>query len=316
MNRQRLTMIGAIAVEAMLYEVSATPKPGLVDRANSGAHHDMDFFTFMSSAAALRGYFDECAAIGAASSQQPVAVLLPRLQMAGIVAERQMFALTQGVNTHKGMIFSLGILAGAAGWAAARGEALTAEHLGSLAAQMCDGLCESAYSGLAERPHDALTKGEAMYLRYGVTGVRGEAQSGFRSVRELSLPIYRQEREAGVSVNDALVDALLQLLAGAGDTNILGRHDWQMLCYAQQQAAEAIALGGMRTAAGRAAVQAMDEDFIRRWISPGGSADLVAVTHFCYAIESLGRQSSRQYALAKHGDRNLLEHLSIATDES
>ena len=177
MNRQRLTMIGAIAVEAMLYEVSATPKPGLVDRANSGAHHDMDFFTFMSSAAALRGYFDECAAIGAGHCQQPIEGLLPCLQAAGIVAERQMFTLTQGVNTHKGMIFSLGILAGAAGWAAAGRKGLTAEYLGSLAAQMCAGLCESAYSGLTERPQEQLTKGEAMYLRYGVTGVRGEAQS-------------------------------------------------------------------------------------------------------------------------------------------
>ena len=82
MNRQRLSMIGALAVEAMLYEVSATPKPGLVDRSNSGAHHDMDFFTFMSSAAALRGYFDECAAIGAGHSQQAVSGLLPYLQAA------------------------------------------------------------------------------------------------------------------------------------------------------------------------------------------------------------------------------------------
>ncbi len=293
MNRQRLTMIGAIAVEAMLYEVSATPKPGLVDRANSGAHHDMDFFTFMSSAAALRGYFDECAAIGAGHAQQPIAGLLPCLQAAGIVAERQMFTLTQGINTHKGMIFSLGILAGAAGWAAARGKGLTAEYLGSLAARMCAGLCESAYSDLMERPQEQLTKGEAMYLRYGVTGVRGEAQSGFRSVLMLSLPVYRQERQAGVSANDALVDALLQLLAGAGDTNILGRHDWQVLCYAQQQAAQAIARGGMQTVAGREAVQAMDEDFIRRWISPGGCADLVAVTHFCYEVEILGIRSDK-----------------------
>ena len=294
MNRQRLSMIGALAVEAMLYEVSATPKPGLVDRSNSGAHHDMDFFTFMSSAAALRGYFDECAAIGAGHSQQAVSGLLPYLQAAGIVAERQMFAMTQGVNTHKGMVFSLGILTGAAGWAAARGEALTADHLGDLAGCICDGLCEAAYGGLAKRPQDRLTKGEAMYLKYGVTGVRGEAQSGFRTVRELSLPVYRQARQSGTSVNDALVDALLHLLAGAADTNILGRHDRQVLCYAQQRAGEVVALGGMGTAAGRAAVLALDEDFIRRWISPGGSADLVAVTHFFYALESLWQKNREE----------------------
>ena len=177
MQKRMIDRIGACAVEAMLYEVSATPKPGLVDRANNGAHHDMDFFTFMSSAAALRGYFDECAAIGAGHCQQPIEGLLPCLQAAGIVAERQMFTLTQGVNTHKGMIFSLGILAGAAGWAAAGRKGLTAEYLGSLAAQMCAGLCESAYSGLTERPQEQLTKGEAMYLRYGVTGGQITAES-------------------------------------------------------------------------------------------------------------------------------------------
>ena len=48
---EKQNKIAAFAVEGMLYEVTATPKPGLVDRANNGAHYDMDYFTFMSSAA-------------------------------------------------------------------------------------------------------------------------------------------------------------------------------------------------------------------------------------------------------------------------
>ena len=297
MNRQQLSMIGARAVEALLYEVSATPKPGLVDRSNSGAHRDMDFFTFLSSAAGLRGYFDACAVVGAQHSRHSVDCLLPYLQTAGIAAEHQMFAMTHGVNTHKGLIFSLGVLAGAAGWAGVRGENLTADHLGTLAACMCEGLCEAAYSGLAEQPTDTWTKGEAMFRCYGVTGVRGEAQSGFRTVREIALPVYRQERQAGISINDALVDVLLHLLTRTADTNILGRHDWQTLAYAQQRAGEVLEKGGMRTAEGRDAVLALDADFIRRWISPGGSADLVAVTQFLYALESAGQSSTVQTAV-------------------
>ena len=104
--------IGALAHLAMLSEVSATPKPGLVDRMTNGAHDDMDFFTFLASATALRTSFDTFAELGRAHAKEPVSALLPHLQAAGIIAERHMFAATHGVNTHKGMIFSLGLLAG------------------------------------------------------------------------------------------------------------------------------------------------------------------------------------------------------------
>ena len=193
--------IGALAVEAMLYEVSATPKPGLVDRNNTGAHHDMDFFTFMSSAAALRGAFDAFAAAGYAHRREPAGSLLAQLQPPGQQAEKQMFAMTHGVNTHKGMIFSLGVLCGAAGWLLER-ENITAVRLCELAAAMCEGICAKEYAGLREKKQ--LTKGEAMYLKYGVTGVRGEAESGFQTVREIALPAYRALKAEGYAVNDVL----------------------------------------------------------------------------------------------------------------
>ena len=282
-ENRMIEKIGALAVEAMLYEVSATPKPGLVDRNNTGAHHDMDFFTFMSSAAALRGAFDAFAAAGYAHRRESADSLLAQLQPPGQQAEKQMFAMTHGVNTHKGMIFSLGVLCGAAGWLLER-ENITAVRLCELAAAMCEGICAKEYAGLREKKQ--LTKGEAMYLKYGVTGVRGEAESGFQTVREIALPAYRALKAEGYAVNDVLAGTLLALLAGAHDTNILGRHDMETLHYVQQQARQVLAKGGIRTPEDRKALLALDEDFIRRWISPGGSADLVAVTHFLYSIES------------------------------
>ena len=280
MQRPIADTIGALAVEAMLYEVSATPKPGLVDRHDCGAHRDMDFFTFMSSAAALRRSFDEFAGAGMAGADEPAERLLPRLQMIGRQAEQDMFALTKGVNTHKGLIFSM---AGQPGFA---GD-FTADSLGDLVSARCHGIVEQAYGQLRETAAGGLTKGEAMYLRYGVTGVRGEAESGYRTVRQLSLPAYRQARAEGASVNDALVDTLMVIIAGTTDTNILGRHDRAALEYAQQMAGEAIAAGGIRTVEGRAFIEHMNDEFIARWISPGGSADLVAVTHFLYRLENM-----------------------------
>ena len=277
--------IGDIAHEAMIFEVSATPKPGLVDRVSNGAHRDMDFFTFLTSAAALRDAFEQFARIGAERAGEPVETLLPFLQEAGIAAEQRMFMATHGVNTHKGMIFSLGLLAGAAGWAGRRQEELGAEHLCALVARICHGLTDAAYAHVAEKPVERRTKGEAMFLRYGVTGVRGEAESGFLTVRRHGLPVYRRRRREGASVNDALCDTLLHLVAVDDDTNILGRHDMETLRYAQNAARAVLRLGGMRTSAGRHAIRALDDDFIARWISPGGSAGLIAVAHFLYEVE-------------------------------
>ena len=281
--------IGALAVEALLYEVAATPKPGLVDRNNAGAHADMDFFTFMSSAAALRGYFDTCAEIGIKAFRQTKPVFLPDLQKVGLKAEADMFAMTGGVNTHKGMIFSLGILAACFGYLTSQGKAVSAQDVCQAAGVLCKGLCAAAYHNLQDKPEQQLTKGEKMYRRYGVTGVRGEAEAGFPSLCRLSLPHYRKCRAANMSINDSLVDTLLVLLTDTHDTNILGRHDWQKLQRVQSLARDALHLGGMRTEAGRRTVLAMDETFIKEWISPGGAADLLAATHFLYACEQNNR---------------------------
>lgn len=274
--------IGATAMESMLFEVASTPKPGLVDRRNCGAHDDMDYFTFMSSAAALHASFAAMAALGIERSSGPVADLLGPLREIGREAERKMFAATGNVNTHKGMIFTMGILCACAGWAG--GELpLQSETLCALAAEMCRGICNRELRGLAEQ--ETRTKGERMYLQYGCRGVRGEVESGYETIRTVSLPVYQKLRMRGLAINDALVQTLLHLIAKTQDTNIVSRHDPETAAYARQYAQQVLAQGGMLTPEGRVAVDAMDDEFIRRWISPGGCADLLAVTHFLYTIE-------------------------------
>ncbi|MCR4817619.1 MAG: triphosphoribosyl-dephospho-CoA synthase CitG [Fretibacterium sp.] len=295
----QLHKIASLALEAMLCEVSATPKPGLVDRFNCGAHRDMDFFTFMASAAALHSTFDDMTSAGYSASLSPP-TMWPELRRAGREAESLMFEATHGVNTHKGEIFSLGLLCGCAGWLAGREEVLSAEKLTALAAEMCRGLCERELVRL--RKGEARTKGEQMFLRYGCTGIRGEAESGFRTVMEVSLPVFRElmieaqgdrdpmsppaPRAERVSLNDALVQTLLHLIAGTADTNILSRHNMETAEYARGRAREVLALGGFLTAEGRLATEAMDRDFIARNISPGGCSDLLAVTYFLFRIEA------------------------------
>ncbi|MBR0357686.1 MAG: citrate lyase holo-[Clostridia bacterium] len=103
------------AWRAMLSEVSATPKPGLVDRNNSGSHRDMDFFTFVDSAAALAPHFRQMYLAGWDHVLDDPTALFARLRALGQQAEADMFATTHGINTHKGLIFSMGLLSGALG---------------------------------------------------------------------------------------------------------------------------------------------------------------------------------------------------------
>lgn len=277
-----LNKISSLAMEGILFEVSATPKPGLVDRNNAGAHKDMDYFTFMSSAAALHDTFDIFVRLGWEYRNEPIESLLQSLRCVGVKAEHRMFAFTNGVNTHKGMIFTLGILCGCAGWAIGK-MPLSTVNLSRLAARMCKGICMREYTDLEHKT--TLTKGERMYLKYGCTGVRGEVEQGYPTVIQI-LPIYSKLRSVDICINDALVQTLLHLIADTCDTNILSRHDMQTALFARQCAKEALRLGGIFTEQGKESIENMDQVFIERYISPGGCADLLAVTHFIYSIEN------------------------------
>lgn len=277
--------VATLAVESILYEVSATPKPGLVDRSNSGAHRDMDFFTFMSSAAALHSVFDEMVLAGVHAQHKPIKSMWPDLRKAGIKAEELMFSATHNVNTHKGEIFSLGILCGCAGWQFGIGEKLDADTLMGLAGELCEGLCAMEFSRIHDKAEVDQTKGERIYLRYGFTGIRGEAESGYLTVKSISLPRLRSFVRRNIPINDALVQTLLYLIANTVDTNVISRHDNDTAEYVREYAEKVIKRGGMFTIEGREALDKMDEDFIEKNISPGGCADLLAVTYFLGSVK-------------------------------
>lgn len=307
--------IGQTALAATLFEVAAFPKPGLVDPRTTGAHTDMDYFTFLASAAALAPYFIEFARIGAASTaaeHAQLSALLPELRRAGIEAERAMFAATSGANTHKGLIFSMGLLCAAAGRLAVEGRqaegapASPERHVSApactrVAARIVAGICERELSALpaigdsdsVPCPRASLTAGESLFQRFGVRGIRGEAEAGFSSVNERALPRLRAELLAGASYNDAMIDTLLELCLCVEDTTVLNRAGLGGLKYVREQASEALALGGMLSERGRNYIRDLDADFSTRGLSPGGCADLLAVTVFLDKLpEALARRAS------------------------
>lgn len=288
--------IASLAVRSLLDEVATTPKPGLVDRANTGSHRDMDIFTFNASAAALYPYFLRCFELGRAGREQPGEAIFEALREAGLQAEVEMYAATGGVNTHKGIIYTLGILCGAWGrlWTAAQpfpGSQALGETCGVLAAvSAAEDLRRIAEEGAAD------TAGARLYRSQGLTGIRGEAAAGLPSVTRWALPAYRQALAGGRSRNDAGAAALIHLIAHVDDTNLYHRGGRAGALWAAQAARELLDRSPLPTPA---EIARLDEEFIRRDLSPGGCADLLAVTYFLDGADELRAAAQGQEDIKK-----------------
>jgi holo-ACP synthase/triphosphoribosyl-dephospho-CoA synthase len=278
--------ISSLAVEAMLYEVTCTPSPGLVNRVNSGAHQDMDFYTFMASTAALSGTMARFAQAGM-NFTGSLADLLPVLRIIGQAGEQAMLKATQQVNTQKGLIFSLGIVT------AAVALLLKNSQLNELAvyetvAQMTSGMVSRELAGRDHLSEVRLTSGEKLYRRYKIAGIRGEFEQGLPAVRLHSLPQLRHSLDSGLAVNEALLETLLRLMTCVDDTTVMNRHSPEKMRYwVKQQIEPVFAAGGLATAEGRALLALIDQNFIEQNVSPGGAADLLAVTWFIYRVNQI-----------------------------
>lgn len=268
--------VAAWGHEALIREVELSPKPGLVDRFNNGAHDDMGIGTFRASAAAIEPWLGVFFRFGRSECDRPAVEFLPRLRPQGQACERAMLRATGGVNTHKGSVFALGLLSAAAGRLAGRGAAVDADTLCLEVAAICDGL-------VARELRDAgpaATAGERLYRQHGLPGARGEAASGFATVRRHGLPAWQRARAAGHGEEAALHAVLLNLLAYNQDTNLVARGGIPALHFVQTRARALLAAGGIDAADHLAEISRLDREMTERHISPGGSADLLAVTWF------------------------------------
>ena len=259
------------AVQSLLWEVCTTPKPGLVDRQNSGSHRDMDIFTFCSSAAALHPYFEACTRIGLQTAALSPEETFAKLRLPGKIAEQTMYDATDGVNTHKGAIFSLGILCAAAG----RTQTTDAHALLAQCAAMTRGLC-----GKELGKHTAATKGQALFASYGLRGIRGQAEDGFPAVK-VGLEIFQKGLQKGLSLNDAGCAALLHMLVITDDTALLSRAAPQVCREAIDSVAALLKKDPYPT---KEALAELDDAFIRENLSPGGTADLLALVYFLHLM--------------------------------
>lgn len=280
--------IASLAQRAILYEVSTTPKPGLVDRDNAGAHKDMDFFTFMASSSALYRGLYECTLEGINFEEEDSTKLLDKVRKPGIECEKAMLQATNKVNTHKGIIFSLGILCAVIGKMFRQYKRVNfiIEDICEEVKKVAKGLTEKDFKNIENKEN--LTHGERLYKLYGFKGIRGEVESGFNTIQKNTVQLLRAwNTERTLSINDLFLEILLNLMAESEDTNIIIRGGIENFNYVKKISKEFLIEGGLIQPDSKKKLESMNEEFIKRNISPGGSADLLAVTIFLGMMEGI-----------------------------
>ncbi len=273
-DRAVAAMLARHAVRSLHAELVLHPKPGLVSLHDNGSHHDMDASTFVRSLFSLRRYYGDIALAGMQQAG------FARLRELGIDAERRMLAATSQVNTHRGAIFALGLLAAAAG------------HLWQQRQPASDGawrqvLTERWARALLVMPAAAVpTHGMQAAARFRAGGARQQAAQGFPAVFELALPALRDAQARGAAVQHARLHAFFCILAELEDTNLLHRGGADGLVWMRAQARGFLDAGSIWAADWQAHAQALHHATCARRLSPGGSADLLAAACLVHAWQT------------------------------
>lgn len=281
--------IGLLMQKALFYEVNTSLKPGLVDRLHNGSHKDMGLSTFINSAYSLSDYFCQCVKEGLSCdcSKKDLPLLFQKLRSIGKQAEKTMLFATQGINTHKGIIFSGGILCGAIGYyISTNSRDISSENFLSSLSEICRYMLPALLNDyLTLTQNTAKTNGENLYLEYKITGIRGEAKEGFPHLFNTGFPLFQAVLKEDFTLWQAGLITLLHYIAYTEDTNLIIRSDYQLACKIQKDLQKF--LNHATYEEQLSILPKLDHFFVSQNISPGGSADMLALTYFLYFIQNI-----------------------------
>ncbi|OUT30489.1 triphosphoribosyl-dephospho-CoA synthase MdcB [Priestia aryabhattai] len=260
-------LIAKMAVTALVDEAVLTPKPGLVDAATTGSHQDMNIETLLTSAYALQPTFSQIALYS--QGKQPSQLLREEIARIGREGEQIMYTATDGVNTHKGAIWALGLLASATAVCGIQASPASITETAGQIARYADRFCPLHSSN-----------GLRVKKQYGAKGAAGEAKQGFPRVIHIGLPALHKARKLGIHETSARIDTLVTLIANLDDTCILHRAGPVVLEEVKMAASNVLEAGGVSTPIGKQRLEALDTILLSSNASPGGSADLLAAVLF------------------------------------
>ena len=260
--------VSQMALKAMISEVSTFPSFGLVSPISSGAHKDMDYYTFLNSAVAITPFLKKMFEVG--YSYYSPEYIFDAIRDIGKECEKKMFEATNNINTHKGMIFLMGISMAAIGKALYENKEFyqIQDIIKSMVKNILDDFKEL-------HKKEKLTHGERLYLEYGFTGIRGQVQDGLSVLFDNIIDNYIN---SDLKENDLYTQILIELMARVEDSTVVYRHDISTLRKVQSDAKDLLNMGGIFTEEGKQKCHELEDIYINENISPGGCADLLAIS--------------------------------------
>jgi triphosphoribosyl-dephospho-CoA synthase len=271
-KQQNADLIAKLAIDSLLEEAYLTPKPGLVDFYNNGCHHDLSLSLLEASALSLKCTFHNIALT--AIDKQPSQFLRVQLAAIGRYGEQQMMQATGNINSHKGAIWCLGLLTAATSMLLGHGNNFTKQDILKSAGII------AAFDDRYAPKH--LTNGDGVRRKYMVVSAREEAILGFPAMARIALPAWEKYQHESEQVRR--LNVLLALMAVVDDTCILHRSDMEVLRTVQQKAKFITDNGGLGVAENWILYRLLDLYINEQWVSPGGSADLLAATIFIHKV--------------------------------
>lgn len=279
-NREEVIIkkLSSLAQQAILSEISLTPKPGLVDKFSNGSHIDMNYQTFINSTAAISPWFTELIREGFSFQESDLTNALPLIRNIGLRMESAMYEATGNINSQKGIIFLIGLSLFACGNLFSKNDQFEIETFRTTIKVICKDLVKKE---LIESSASVKSHGEDIFLKYGFRGARGEAESGFATVFEFGLPQLTGLTELN---DEVLIKCFLAIAANNNDTNILYRSNPGVLNEFKTRCKNALEIFNDQYYS-RVIDYCKNEN-----ISPGGSADLLAVTIFVWSVKERMRE--------------------------
>ncbi|MEG0068413.1 citrate lyase holo-[acyl-carrier protein] synthase [Cetobacterium sp.] len=267
------------ALKSIVLEVSSSPSFGLVSPLTKGAHKDMDFFTFLDSSFALTPYLKSVSKAG--YSPLPIDLIFKKIRYMGKVSEQEMFLATNNVNTHKGMIFLIGITLAMA--SKAKFENLSFRDISNLISEMCKDILKD-FDNIRSKSN--LTHGEKLFLNHGIVGVRGIVKKGLDIIFDEAIDVFENSLLKENDINASMVRTLIFLMSSLEDTTILHRHDIHVLNNVKLEAMELHSMFE-HSPLDISLLKEIENKYSKERISPGGAADLLAVTIFLQSIKNM-----------------------------
>lgn len=252
-------LLSYLAVQSIKAELDTTPKPGLVDKADNGAHSDMDYNLMLKSIYSLHSYFTKLSCL----AYNEDVINIDKIKTIGIEAEKQMLFTTNGVNTYKGALFSMGLVLYAASYLCQQRDKVQEQQL-----QKTIKLLSTKFS----QPDD--THGKKVIEKHNIKGALNSAIDGYPLLFDEWLPFFIKHKNE----EHSLIKLLLFIMTNLDDTNIYYRKGEEVVAHVKQQAQEILDDFSIDR------VEKLNREFVKENISPGGAADMLSLTLFIDSI--------------------------------